>query len=193
MTEDSSEQLEKLMQLSPDLICFVNHEGKITNISNACLQVLGYSAKELTGQLFFTFIQQESRGKTHLALDEASNENRKLIFENQLLHKAGKPVTISWSVNWSEKDKTFFCIGREVNSQPRTEKTLHHSYTPAIPGLEENSLTFHGNEQHFKYLFDNNPDMVFLENKEGIILDVNRAVETSYGLPRHEFINRTIA
>ncbi|WP_207425847.1 response regulator [Pedobacter sp. SYSU D00535] len=45
-------------------------------------------------------------------------------------------------------------------------------------------------EIKYKSLFDNNPDMVYYQNREGYILDINDSVRQLYGLPKEAVINK---
>ncbi|WP_207423880.1 response regulator [Desertivirga brevis] len=45
-------------------------------------------------------------------------------------------------------------------------------------------------EIKYKSLFENNPDMVYYQNRDGYITDINNSVKTLYGLPPEAVINK---
>ncbi len=289
--------LEKVMKCSPDIICVLDEEGEIAEISEGCKLLLGYDCNEFSGKAFADFLMPEDCYQTLKKIKELVNSGGKGYFQSRHIHKNGTIVCLSWSAAWSEDDEFLYCIGR-----PQLEPALPPQKLPDVeelhrvlldqvydmislldeegnylyvgsavtklvgykpeeligenafsfihpediekvrearellnsveslqlsdfrfraaggewhwlesrmsnqllnPGLKaivvssrdiserkSDRLRLEESEQRFKSLFKNNPEMVVLENKEGILLDVNHAVESLTGVSKENLINQ---
>ncbi|RNI31440.1 PAS domain-containing sensor histidine kinase [Rufibacter latericius] len=171
--EGSEIKWEKLAQISLDMICTLNADGVYTYVSEASADMLGYESKELIGRHFTEVLHPEDLDRTHRAIQVASSGLKEGNFENQLLHKNGKTVPILWSAAWSEEEGLLYCVARDITELQVGRRRVEES------------------EQRYKALFQNNPDVVFLENHEGMVTEVNDSFCQLWGLTSEEALSRS--
>ena len=64
------ETLEKLFELSLDMLCVADFDGHFLFINSAFERTLGYSRAELLGQPYLGFVHPEDRPATLAAMDK---------------------------------------------------------------------------------------------------------------------------
>ncbi|AMM51936.1 hypothetical protein TH61_13125 [Rufibacter sp. DG15C] len=145
----------KLAYYSQDLLCVTDKEGKFLHLNGACHQILGYTKEEMVGHLYSEFLFPEDLLLSEQTRLHQFKTSRNISYENRYVHKNGQIVHLLWSTTWSEEEEVFYAVGRN-----NTE-------------LKESRLKLQESEQKFKALFENNPDIIFLENTQGELTDVN--------------------
>ncbi|WP_242917374.1 PAS domain S-box protein [Pontibacter liquoris] len=148
---------EKMVRHSLDIMGSLDRNGYILFVSDACQTVLGYERNELIGAHYSRFLHPEDRVATSQALREVCARGRKTDFENRYLHSNGQPVLMRWSGVWSEDEETLYCVGRDITEQK-------------------------AREQRYQALFDNSPDLVFVESPEGLVMEVNQVFQKTFHL-----------
>ncbi|QCR21223.1 PAS domain S-box protein [Pontibacter sp. SGAir0037] len=286
---------EKLVQLSPDMICSFDRQGCFLFVSNACKDIMGYENRELVGLPVIDFVHPEDRSKISSVLKDLPQGETTVNFKYRFIHKSGHPLHLLWSATWSEEDEAALCVVRVAPEHPAVGQRLreeqhqalveHSSDTialldeagnylylcnsirktlgfapeevmgknafdgvhpedlpkvkeswlelgskdhvqisdyrfrkadgnwiwfetivsnqlsnPAIRAMVVNArniterkiseLQLVESEQRFRSLFDNNPDMILVEDREGVILDINAAGGVFEGIPREKILNR---
>lgn len=166
---------EKMAQRSTDMLCTLDRDGNFILINGACKKIFGYGCEELAGRHYSDFILPEDIAATANFLQEIRKGARTKTFENQLVHKNGRPIPVCWSVEWAEADNVFYCVTRDL-----TER-------------KTSSLQLEINAQRYQALFDDNPDIIFLENQEGLVTEVNQSFCRVLGLSRQEATDRPVA
>ncbi|MCC9167711.1 PAS domain-containing sensor histidine kinase [Pontibacter harenae] len=170
--ETSVKVWEKMAQVSLDMLCTFDRNGNFTHVSSASRTILGYSPHEIEGHHFSEF--------THLADLTASQEvTQKILsgtevtnFENRFMHRCGYAVPLLWSAVWSEEDEAVFAVAHDI-----TERKVSRSK------LEES-------EQRYKSLFEHNPDILYVESTDGMVVEVNNSFCQILGLSEEEVVNR---
>ncbi len=110
-------QLDKLMALSPDVICTVNEAGFFVSVSAACIDVCGYSPQELQGRHFSSFLHASDVERTQLASAELLSGAKLTNFENRFVTKDGRIITLQWSANYDPKERLMFCVARDITQR----------------------------------------------------------------------------
>lgn len=94
--------LERFFQLSPDLFCIADANGKFIKLNLAWTQLLGWTRQELMADKFFAFIHPDDIEKTLLILGKMSLESI-TRFRNRYRHCDGTYVTLEWSAtHWAD-------------------------------------------------------------------------------------------
>ncbi len=166
---------EKLARVSLDMICAFNGEGFYTYTSEACYDLLGYQSSEMVGRHYLDLVHPEDIAITEETSRSIYAGSRQKSFENRLLHKNGQTVYVLWSASWDEEDGTMYCVARDLTEFELNRQKLIES------------------EQRYKALFENNPDVIFLESTDGLLLEVNKAFCEKWGITREEAVNRSTA
>jgi PAS domain S-box-containing protein len=89
--------------------------------------VWGYEPEELIGRRFMELVHPDDHAKTVQAAIDIMSGRSTTTFENCYLRKDGSSTHMMWSANWSEFDKTMFCVARDVSLIKQTEEALKAS------------------------------------------------------------------
>ena len=293
--------LDYVLKQSLDIICTIDREGKFIYINEACRRVLGFEPCEMVNRSVHDFVLTADHEKTANTRMEVIDGDATTAFENRIISKDGKEITISWSAVWSAEENVIICIGRDITEQvaakrkvkekedfyqalvehgsdmlalldeegnykfvgnstskilgydpeqliginalsliheddvPKAFNTLqkllaeggtipltafrykntagewrwletvasNQLQNPSIKSIIVNSrditdpilnkLQLKESEQRFRALFENNPDMIFFEDTEGVILNINPSVLSFFNSTREDVIGRSIA
>jgi PAS domain S-box-containing protein len=156
ITRHKEFNFKKMVMHSLDLMGSVDPEGCIQYVNDAYEAILGYDSRELQGRHYSEFIHPDDLPAARRFIQSGMQGQGKGTLENRYLHKKGHAVPIRWSFVWSEDDGHLFCIGRDITAQKAAEYRLEES------------------EKRYRSLFDNSPDILFVENRQGLITQVNK-------------------
>jgi PAS domain S-box-containing protein len=118
---------EDVFKHSLDMICSVDEHGRLVKINPACERITGYSQEELLNMHFATIVHPKDSKKTAKAFNKLLKKGIYEGFENRIIHKSGKTVQMVWNISWSEDQKLFYSIGRDITEQKETQKRLKKS------------------------------------------------------------------
>ncbi|PVA10495.1 PAS domain-containing sensor histidine kinase [Pelagivirga sediminicola] len=108
--------------VTPDLLGFMDREGRFVETNPAWLRVLGYTEAELENCHFIDLIHPDDMMRTQLNFDRVSAGLPVLNFVNRYRRKDGDYEWISW--HSVPEDKLFFCSGRCVTDEKANEAAL---------------------------------------------------------------------
>jgi len=114
----------RLFDTSLDLIIVGDSRGNFLRVSPSSLAIVGYRPEELVGRSGVDVlypgdlenIRQEMRLTRH------GREMRN--FECRYVHKDGRIVTLAWTGVWSEPERVYFFIGRDMTESKKAEEAL---------------------------------------------------------------------
>lgn len=118
----------KLINLLLDTVFVVDELGNIVFVSDACQQLLGYSADELTGTPVLNYIHPDDRERTVAAARNVMRGQPHTDFRNRYRHKDGRVVHILWSARWSAEDQLRIAVARDVTALYQAEQTRNALY-----------------------------------------------------------------
>ncbi|MEJ8802086.1 PAS domain S-box protein [Pontibacter sp. H249] len=165
----------KILKYSPDMYCCINRQGYIVKVSDACKNLLGYAPQELEGKVYIDFVAPESRKTSRLEAKKVLQGHQSNGFENIYICKNGNPVSLRWTAQWVEEEQLMFCSARNATALVKARQKANDNY------------------QRYRALFDNNPDVVFLEDLNGKITEVNHAFCNTFALAKEEVIGKVAA
>jgi len=112
---------QRIMQYSMDLLCSIDANGSITQLSASARKILGYSPQELIGKNYLDFVLLEDRDQTRAAMDALMNGHSGPGFRNRYRRKDGSTVYLLWSAGWSEEDRTLFAVAHDITRLVHSE------------------------------------------------------------------------
>jgi PAS domain S-box-containing protein len=158
------------VECSADAIIGKTPEGIVTSWNPGAEVIYGYSAQEMIGKSIYNLVPPYRQQEFETILDKIRRGLRISHYETEGLRKDGQIVPVSLSVS-PVKDKAGTLMGvstitRDVSERKRAEEKLHQASLYAR-SLIEASL-----------------DPLVTINKDGKIMDVNRATEAATGVER---------
>jgi len=166
-----------LIENGSDMLALLNADGTFISTSGSTFRELGYTSEELKGVNALTLVHPEDVSKAQAALATVLTSNKATIAEFRFKNAAGE-----W--RWLET------IGSNQLLNPAIKAIILSSRD--ITEWKENAFKLAASEQQFRSLFENNPDMVLFQSKEGIIRDVNAAVLSFLGKVKPNVLGRPV-
>ncbi len=158
-----------LYQTTPD--------GKILSANPALLKILGFkSFKEISKRN----LNREGLHKKY--------PRQKFVKE---IEKKGE--VIDYESIWLKKDNSVGYV-REYARAIRDDKGKTKYYEGIIEDITEKKIAekkLLQNEQNYKGLFNSVLEAIYIQDKDGKFIDVNKGAEDMYGYPREYFIGKT--
>jgi PAS domain S-box-containing protein len=111
-----------VVEYAADVICSIDKNGLLLAVNPALSRICGYDADQLVGRPLVNIVVQGNVEATHAAMRQIVEERSDGQFENQLRHKAGSIVDMSWSVRWSEEEQSLFCVARDITRRKEVER-----------------------------------------------------------------------
>lgn len=115
-------QHQQIMANSADMICVFDANGLFVEVSASCLQILGYSAKELVGKAFTDFIHPEDKTISENEAQQIISGKHVINFRNRYLRKDGSVVHLMWVANYVHALQLMYAVGRNVNEIVKSEQ-----------------------------------------------------------------------
>ncbi|GAB3162855.1 PAS domain-containing sensor histidine kinase [Telluribacter humicola] len=115
---------QRILDVSLDIICAINEEGKFIKINKASRSILGYDPDELLGVHFKDLVYQDDHSGVWEAPDRMMAGEELRNFENRYVRKDGSLVPLAWTAHWDQQDNTLICVGRDNSEKKKAEEQL---------------------------------------------------------------------
>lgn len=111
-----------LLENAADLICSLDEEFVFTKANSYSQTLLGISSADLVGQVsILDLIVSEERLKAEESFRRAQQTADTLTLELRL--ERGKDILdTSWSILWSDTQRSLFCVVQDVSDQKKVER-----------------------------------------------------------------------
>ncbi|MEO8885735.1 MAG: PAS domain-containing sensor histidine kinase [Mucilaginibacter sp.] len=162
--------IHKIIDGSHDLLCVLNADMQLVNVSTAIANLWGYSKDELIGAHFTNFVLPEDVETTTKFIDGIMAGADSINFNTQHVHKDGSAIPLSWSVTWMPGDELLFCIGRKAASKQDAEILL-----------KETLLSLEKSIERFEYVTEATTDIIWDWDLETNEVYYSRNIEKSFG------------
>ena len=155
---------DRLFNLSPDLLCVIDVNGRVRQVNPACTRVLGWPRNLLLAAPFSEFVHPDDREKTNAALAKALAGSLELTgFENRLLCQDGSVRWLSWNTTLESQDRLVFAFGRDVTEFKKVQAAISET------------------EARFKELAEMLPETIFEVDAAGTLTFINKGGHTHFG------------
>jgi len=125
----AEKEIERIFELSPDMVGTGNMEGYFTRINSSFRHILGYEDEELLAKPFIDFVHEEDVEKTIAVLTDAIEGKNNLTVVNRYKCKDGSFKWVEWNVLAVAQENIFYATGRDITERKQTEAELdkyHH-------------------------------------------------------------------
>ena len=122
-----SQELQRTLDASLDMIATIGADGVFTSMSQASRTILGYEPQELVGRSFVNLVYPDDRApsaKATAAVVGRANTNR---FENRCTRKDGSIAWIEWNTRYLPEEGMVYCVARDITERKRAEAAKRKS------------------------------------------------------------------
>jgi PAS domain S-box-containing protein len=119
--KQAEEERDRLFNLSLDLLCVANFEGRLEQVNPAWTECLGWTAEELTSCPMQEFIHPDDREATTRTRETIIQGNPMRGFENRYRCRDGSYRWLSWNVYPLSGTRQVFAVARDVTEQKLAE------------------------------------------------------------------------
>jgi len=171
--KESEEQFRHLADYSPNMI-FINQKGRIVYANNKCMEVMGYTLDEFLSPEFdfMSIIAPEYRKTVKSAFQRHIRSEEVAAYDYALITKNGiriDSIIATKLINY-RGDTAILGIVTDISAHKRIEEELRRS------------------EERYRALFNNSINAIYILDKMGRILEVNRVASEQLGYSREELL-----
>ncbi|WP_173984831.1 PAS domain S-box protein [Magnetospirillum sp. SS-4] len=106
--------IERFFQLSSDLLCVADPEGRFLRLSESWSRLLGYETGELMSRPFMDFIHSDDHAATAAVLGGLRNGRPVVDFVNRYRTRGGDYRHLCWRSTPADEDGLIFAVARDV-------------------------------------------------------------------------------
>ncbi|MDP1963627.1 MAG: PAS domain S-box protein [Reyranella sp.] len=132
--KEAERQTERIFETSLDLMLVTDGFGNVLRVSPSSIRVLGFRPDEMVGRSATDFICPEDLEATRNEMRAARRGNASRNFRSRYVHKDGHLVSLVWMGVWSESDRHYFFVGRDMTEYDRTEGQLRQAQKMEMMG-----------------------------------------------------------
>jgi len=159
-----AKDLERIFNLSLDLICVAGFDGYYKWVNPAFERILGWTEEESLSRPFMEFIHPDDRPAAEEHMRKLAAGAEVVCFEDRDLCKDGSVRWLSWAVVPIKEEGVVYGVGRDITEQKRAEEALRIS------------------EQNYREIFNGVNDIIVIHDPEsGAVLEVNARAREAFG------------
>jgi PAS domain S-box-containing protein len=117
----AQEELDRIFNLSPDLIAIADFDGNFTRVNPAVEEVLGYKQEEILARPYLDLVHPADRESTAAEAAAIGEGKKTLYFENRYVHKDGSHRVLEWTSAPVVADRAMYGVARDVTERRRAE------------------------------------------------------------------------
>ncbi len=150
--------------------------GRITDVNPFLSELLGFSRAEMIGKTVGELSPFKDLARNEIMLDRLQTNEFVRYDDLPLETRDGRKSAVEFVSNVYDVDgrKVIQCNIRDISGRKRAESAIRAS------------------EQRVRALIENAKDAIYVLSTEGVVLQVNRAVEVLQGRPRDEIVGRPV-
>jgi PAS domain S-box-containing protein len=120
----AQEELDRIFELSPDVIAVADFDGHFKRLNPAAEHVLGYTREELLSRPYIELVHPDDRERTVAEALAIGRGRRTLWFENRFARKDGSYRVLEWTATPLLKERVMYGVARDVTERRRAESEL---------------------------------------------------------------------
>lgn len=133
----TTENFERVFNLSAYMVCIASTEGYLLKVSPAFTETLGYSEKELLAQPFVAFVHPSDKQSTLDNLAPLSMGEPVIRYPNRYICKDGSTKWLEWTARNFESGGKVYAVAYDVtarkNAEAELERIAHYDLLTNLP------------------------------------------------------------
>ncbi len=146
-TQAATAELERLFDLSLELLCIAGTDGYFKRVNPAFERLLGYSTETLLTKPFLDFIHPDDVEDTRREIQRLSEGVPTVYFENRYVRRDGSVCWLAWSCAPDTKAGLLYAAARDVSQQKQAEHA-QEVYRRRLRSLASELLLVEERERH---------------------------------------------
>jgi PAS domain S-box-containing protein len=122
--KNAEEELGRLFELSLDLVCIVDFDGRLRRLNPAWQSVLGHSHEGVLDVSLLEFVHPDDRQATELLIRHLLDGGSEGSCENRMRCRDGSYRWVHWNAAPLPGQRLFFATGRDVTERKRMTAEL---------------------------------------------------------------------
>jgi len=171
LRESEARYLE-IIQSSTDMIHSIDREGVIVSLNIPAWKVLGYNENELIGRNIKDICTHRTWDDIQGTIERSIREGSAFLDHAKLIKKNGAEIDVAvHAISMFDSQKNLLGIRltfRDITEQKRAEEALRES------------------EAKYRLLFEESQDTIFISDREGRIIDINKSGLEMFGYGKDE-------
>ncbi|MBL7557904.1 MAG: PAS domain-containing protein [Bdellovibrionaceae bacterium] len=119
--KEAHSEIDKFFSISLDPLCVAGADGYLRRVNNAFVEILGYSADELTSRPYLSFVHPDDHEKTINEHEKLKQGIPTIRFENRYITKDGSYRYFSWVVKPDPESGLFYAAVRDLTEQVKQQ------------------------------------------------------------------------
>ena len=114
-----AEEVQRVFELSLDLICVLDAEGRYVAVNPAFERTLGYPPERMLGRLFVDFVHPDDRNGSLERFSDVLGGDEVVHFENRYVGQDGSERWLEWSARGVPEEQVVYATARAVSERRR--------------------------------------------------------------------------
>ncbi|HEX2060885.1 MAG TPA: PAS domain S-box protein [Thermoanaerobaculia bacterium] len=167
-------ELDRFFDVSIDLLCIADEEGRFRRLNPAFESVFGYTICELLDRPFLELVHPDDLEATVREMRSLRHGTRTTRFENRYVCKDGSIKWIAWTATPVVEEGLIYAAGRDITRAKEAEAALRRS------------------DNRMRSMIEHSLGGVITTNGRGIIESANPATLRMFGYAEHELLGRSV-
>jgi PAS domain S-box-containing protein len=120
----AQDELDRIFNLSSDLIAVADFDGHFTRVNPAVEQILGYTPEEFLARPYLELVHPDDREKTAAATARIRQAQQVAPFEIRYLRKDGSYRVLEWTSTPVPEARSTYGVARDVTERRHAESEL---------------------------------------------------------------------
>ncbi|MFA6103413.1 MAG: PAS domain S-box protein [Victivallaceae bacterium] len=192
----AEEKYDRLVNMSPNLICVAGMDGYLKFVNPAWEKVLGYTSEELLSKPLPSFIHPDDRAGNDAEMTRLAAGNLSMDFESRYIHKDGSVRYFLWTSAPIPDEKLIYCIATDITERKHVEEALRvHQVELEMQNeeLRRAHLELDALRGRYFNLYDLAPAGFFTLSAKGMILEANVTAAAMLGVTRDKLLKQPIS
>lgn len=159
--------IEKLFNLSVDMLCIASVDGYFKRVNPAFNRVLGWSTEELLNRPFTEFIHPDDLADTLREVEKLSHGIPTVSFENRYCCLDGSYKHLMWTAYPEQHTGLLYAVARDITRQKQDESILN-------------------------LVIEASPSAMIMVDTHGKIVMANQQATQVFATPLNQLLDKTI-